>query len=442
MVALTQGGSRPAVGRRPKPRRRTELGLLAMAALVIVAAYLLASLGLSHGLPPHVVGFLVLILVLALAAHLATRRFAPAANAVVLPVAFLLNGLGWVMIARLDSHLAANQALWSILGVALYVATLAVIRSSRDLERYRYLLALAGILLLLLPLAPVIGESINGARLWVHAGPVSFQPVELAKIALVLFFASYFVEKRELLATPTARIGGRLLPDPRAFGPFLAAFGFCMLAMVAERNVGFALLIFVIFLAMLWMAAGRFTYLVLGAALFALGTFVGAHVFSQVGERISVWLDPWAHATTTGYQLIQAEYALGSGGLTGTGLGLGHPGFVPVVYSDFIFTAFGEELGLLGTTVIVAAFVAMVGAGMRIALRARSEFAKLAASGLTTVLGFQAFFIMAGDVRLLPLTGVTLPFVAYGGSSLVANYLLLALLVRVSDEGERSDELR
>jgi cell division protein FtsW (lipid II flippase) len=288
--------------------------------------------------------------------------------------------------------------------------------------------------LLLLPLAPKLGQNINGARLWVRLGPVTFQPVELAKIALIIFFASYFVEKRELLTLPTVRIGNRLFTDPRPFGPVVLAWGFSLLVMTAERDVGFSLLIFVLFISMLWMATGRVTYLVVGAVLFVIGAILAAHLFGHVHDRITVWLDPWKYANGIGYQVVQSQYGLGSGGLVGSGLGLGHPTLIPVASSDFIFAAIGEEMGLLGTVGIVMAFLMLVGASLRTALGAKSDFAKLLAAGITAAIGFQAFFIMAGVVRLLPLTGVTLPFVAYGGSSLVANYILIALLMRVSDE--------
>lgn len=407
-----------------------------LSAIVTGFAYALAALGLKGKLGTNAPEMLAMVIALSFVAHLANRRLVPHADAILLPTASLLNGLGWVMIDRLDPHLALHQAVWTVVGVCAYIATLVIVRHTRELERYRYLLAVAGVGLLILPLVPVIGQSINGARLWIRLGPVTFQPVEVAKIFLVLFFASSFSEKRELLARPTARVGNHLLPDPRVFGPIVLAWGFSMLAMTAERNVGFALLIFVLFLSMLWVATGRVAYLGVGAALFGLGAIIGSILLPQVNERISVWLNPWATANGTGYQIVQAQYALGSGGLTGTGLGLGHPGSIPVVVSDFVFAAFGEEMGLLGTSILVIAFLVILGAGLRIALRARSDFAKLVAAGLAAVVGFQAFFIMAGIVRLLPLTGVTLPFVAYGGSSLVANYGLLAVLMRISGEGE------
>src|SRR5579884_1348031 len=412
--------------RQALPRRSTELGLLALAAGFTVFAYILASLGRTASIPANVGPFLV--------AHIATRRLAPHASPVLLPLAAFLNGLGYVFIARLDSHLAGLQAAWTAFGVMAYVVTLFAIRRTQLLERYRYLIALAGIVLLLLPLAPHVGQNINGARLWVRLGGLTFQPVELAKICLAVFFASYLVEKRDLLATPTSRIGNLLVPDPRPFGPVLLMWGLSMLVMTAERDVGFSLLIFVLFVACLWISTGRAAYLGVGLVLFVIGALAASRLFSHVHDRITVWLNPWPHADTIGYQAVQALYAMGSGGLAGTGLGLGRPQLIPVVASDYIFAAIGEELGLLGTTLVIFAFVLLVGTGLRIALRSRSDFSKLLAAGIATILGFQAFFIMAGVVRLLPVTGVTLPFVAYGGSSLLANYVLLGLLVRISDE--------
>jgi len=427
----------------PHARRRTELGLLVLGTLIVVCCYVLASVGTTSKIPPNLGWFLAILLGLSVVAHMANRLYAPDANPVLLPIATLLNGMGYVMIARIDQHLARLQAAWTAVGVAAYLLTLMFIRRSRDLDRYRYLLLLAAVALMLAPLVPHLGRTINGARLWIYIGPVNGQPVELAKLALCIFFASYFTERRELLSVPTYRIGDRLVLDPRPLGPILVAWGFAMLVLAAERDIGFALLIFVLFIAMLWLATGRALWLVAGLALFALGAFISSRLFWQVHQRVTAWLDPWQHASGSAYQLVQGLYGMGLGGLIGTGLGYGYlqsngtlPTF-PFPYSDYIFASFGEEMGLLGTSLIVFAFVLMVGAGLRIAQQARSEFSKLAAAGLTLILGMQAFFIMAGIVRLLPLTGITLPFMAYGGSSLVANYILIALLMRISDEGGR-----
>jgi len=432
--------------RGPNPRRRTELGLLILSTLIIVAAYVLAAAGTTAKIPDDLGPFLAIVLGLAVAAHIANRLYAPDANPVLLPLVSLLNGLGYVMIARIGPpHIATAQAGWTAVGVGAYIITLMVIRRSRDLDRYRYLLLLAAVILMLSPLVPHLGLPVgtvdDNVKLWIRIGPFSGQPVELAKLALCIFFASYFAEKRELLSVPTFRLGNRLVLDPRPLGPILLAWGFAMLVLGAERDIGFALLIFVLFIAMLWLATGRGLYVVVGLVLFVVGALVASHLFSQVDARVENWLHPASRYNLKpggSYQLLQGLYGMGTGGLTGTGLGFGILGQIPEVNTDYIFAAFGTEMGLLGTTVIVFAFTLIVGTGLRIAQTARSEFAKLLAAGLTVILGLQAFFIMAGIVRLLPLTGITLPFMAYGGSSLVANYVLIAILMRVSDEGERA----
>jgi len=419
--------------RRPKPKRRTELGLLVFGSLIVVATYVLASVGTTSKIPANLGPFLGVMLGLALVAHVANRVYAPDANAVLLPIATLLNGLGYVMLARIAQHWAQAQAGWTAVGVGAYVVTLAVVRRSRDLDRYRYLLLLVAVVLMLSPLIPHLGQNHNGARLWVGVGPINGQPIELAKLALCIFFASYFVEKRELLSVPTLRVGNRLMLDPRPLVPILVAWGFTMLVLGGEDDIGFALLIFVLFMAMLWLTSGRWNYLALGAVLFVAGAFAADRLFSQVNVRVSEWL----HPQPTG-QIMAGLYGMGTGGLLGTGLGFGDVRVIPEVHSDYIFTAFGTEMGLLGTASILFAFMLLIGAGLRTAQTARSEFAQMVAAGLTVILGFQALFIMAGIVRLLPLTGITLPFMAYGGSSLVANYVLIALLMRISDEGERA----
>ena len=352
-----------------------------------------------------------------------------------LPLAALLNGLGYVMIARLDHKLAGLQALWTAFGVAAFIATLFIVRRARDLERYRYTFALIGIGLLLLPMVPGIGQNINGNRIWIRVAGSSFQPGEVAKIVLVIFFASYFVEKRELMSVATRRIGPVMVPDIKYFGPVLLAFLVALGVIFREHDLGSALLFFTLFIVMLWVATARTFYLGVGGVLFAFGAWFSYQTMNHVHQRVANWLNPWTHSTTTGYQVIQSWYALAAGGLAGTGLSLGSPQRIPAVATDFIFAAIGEELGLLGTTAIIAAFLLIVGAGLRIAARADSPFEKLLAAGLSTIIGVQAFIIIGGNIRLVPLTGVTLPFVSYGGSSLIANYVLLALLMRISDSG-------
>jgi cell division protein FtsW (lipid II flippase) len=424
-----------------KARRRTELGLLVAASVIVIAAYTLMILGNTSKIPNDVGPLLAGILVLGGVAHLANRIWAPSALPIILPIAFLLNGIGYVMITRIDlgvgTDYAPLQAAWTAAGVLVYVLTLALVRRSRDLDRYRYLLLAVGVILLLLPLIPHFGANINGARLWVKVGSFQFQPVELAKIVLCIFFASYFAEKRELLSIPTARFRNRLVLDPRPVVPILLAWAFAIGVMSLEHDIGFSALLFTVFIGLLWVTTGRTGYLVLGVVLFAIGSYLASRYFYQTHIRVETWIDPWRILPQDpGLQLRQAWYSLGSGGIGGTGLGLGAGAYtIPVPQADFIFAIIGEEMGLFGSTMVVVAFLLLVGAGLRIAQAARSEFAKLVAVGLTMTIGFQAFFIIGGVVRLLPLTGVTLPFVSYGGSALVANYVLIALLMRVSDEG-------
>ena len=428
------------VRRGVKARRRTELGLLVAAGVIIVATYILMILGNTAKVPSDLTPLLISILALGGVTHVANRVFAPDANAVVIPIIFLLNGLGYVMISRIDlgtgRHYAPLQAAWIAGGVAAYVITLFVIRRTRDLDRYRYLLLTGGVILLLLPLVPGIGANIYGARLWIQVGSFEFQPVELAKIVLCIFFASYFADKRELLTIPTARFGNRLVLDPRPLVPIVLAWGFAILIMSLEHDIGFSALLFTLFIGMLWVTTGRTGYLVLGLVLFGIGAYVTSKYFNQTHVRVEDWLNPWRLANGSGRQLVQSWFAMGSGGIGGSGLGLGVGAYlIANSRTDFIFAVIGEEMGLLGSTMVVVAFLLLVGAGLRIAQSARSEFAKLVATGLTLIIGFQAFFIIGGIVRLLPLTGITLPFVSYGGSALIANYVLIALLMRVSDEG-------
>ncbi|MCU1489754.1 MAG: cell cycle protein [Acidimicrobiaceae bacterium] len=454
LPAATLPADAPSTGRRggrvrrPKPRRRAELGLLLVGAVAVLFATLLESLAKTNALPSHVVSFIVGLALIVLYIQAVNRRLVPDADPLLLPVALLLNGIGYVMIERIVPTSAGQQVAWTVIGLGVYTLLLLIVRRSRDLERYRYLMAAVAFLLLVSPLFPVIGNSAanQGVKLWVAFHGIEFQPVEVAKLLLVIFFASYFVEKRELLTIPTRRIGNHLLPDLRAFGPIAVAGAMSLLVILGEHDIGFSLILFVVFLTMIWVTTGRWTYLAIGLALFVVATFLASHVLSQVNERIQVWLDPWKYATGIGDQPVQGELAFGRGGLFGTGIGLGTGGNtipgtfatqVPVAQSDYIFSIIGEELGLAGAAAVVLAYLLLVVSGFRAAVRARSEFAKLAAVGLTATLGFQAFFIMAGVVRLLPLTGVTLPFVSYGGSSLVANYALLALLMRISNEANQ-----
>ncbi|MEZ5381397.1 MAG: FtsW/RodA/SpoVE family cell cycle protein [Microthrixaceae bacterium] len=420
-----------------KARRTTELGLILLALVIIGAAYTLASLGSRASLPADVVPFLVMIVVLVLVAHLATRRLAPNADGIILPVVTLLNGLGYVFIARIDQDLAAKQAGWTAVGVMAFVVTLGLVRRVKDLATYGYTLLLAGLGLLLLPLIPGVGRTINGARIWVGLGPFSLQPAEFAKIALILFFATYLVNNRELLGLTNWRLGPLHLPAPKFLAPVLLAWSVALLIMIVQKDLGSALLFFVLFLAMMWIATERLIYPVVGGLMFAAGATAAWSQLGHVQDRVSAWMNPWDLAGGAGFQIVQGTYALAWGGMGGQGLGRGYgiQGLENAfVATDSIFVVIGEELGIFGSTGILAAFLLITGAGFRIAIRAEDPYHKLLAAGLTVSLSFQAFVILGGLLRVLPLTGITLPFLSYGGSSLVANYVLVALLIRTSDE--------
>lgn len=417
-----------------RSRRSAELGLMVLAVAITGGAYTLASLGQTASVPGDIGPFLAMIAVLFLGAHVAVRRLAPNADGLILPLVAVLNGIGYVFIARLKPELAALQATWTAVGIVAFVATLAVVRRARSLERYRYTFLFLALVLLVLPLVPGLGVQIRGARIWVALGPVSFQPGEFAKIAFALFFASYLVEKRELLSMATWPRFRPVLPDLKHLGPVLVAWGLAVMVMTAQKDLGSSLLLFALFMSMLWVATGRVAYPAAGAVLFGGAAYGAWTQFTHVQTRVSTWLNPWPDAQGGGAQVVQTWYALAWGGVAGTGIGLGRPDRVPVVESDFIFAAIGEELGLLGGTAILMAYLLLVGAGLRVAVQAENGFEKLLAAGLTALVGMQSFVILAGVTRLLPLTGVVLPFVSYGGSALVANYVLVALLIRVSDQ--------
>jgi cell division protein FtsW (lipid II flippase) len=418
-------------------RRNTELTLVLMAAVITAAAYVLASLGKNARIPQIIVPFLIALLMLLIIAHLANRALAAGADATLLPLAALLNGLGYVVIARLSDRLASLQTTWAFISIIAYVAVLLLVQRASDLARYKWTFLFLGAGLLMLPLVPGIGETFGGARIWVSIGPVNFQPGEFAKILLALFFAGYLAERRELIAAGTWKVGPFHLPEPRHLLPVLLAWAFAVVVMVAEKDLGSSLLFFTLFVVMMWVATERAAFLVIGLVLFAGAAYLAWTMFAHVQTRVTIWRNPWPQYQGKGYQVIQAMFALADGGVSGTGLGLGSPTKIPEVKNDFIFAAIGEELGLIGATAVLIAFVLIIGAGLRIAVRNERPFEKILATGLTAILGVQAFIIVGGVIRVVPLTGITLPFVSYGGSSLLANYVLLALLIRMSDSAAR-----
>ncbi len=423
-------------------RRASELGLGVLAVIVAAFGYALVELAQKPSVPADLWVIFVAVLGLFVVAHLAVRRLARQADPVLLPIAALLNGLGFVTVARLDSNLGRIQAIWTAISVVAFVLTLLFVRRIRTLERYRYTFLLFGMIALLLPLAPGIGKTINGARLWVGVGPVNFQPGEAAKVLLVLFFAAYLVDKRELLARGTRRLGGLLLPEIRHLGPLLVVWGISILIMVRETDLGQAMIVFALAGVMLYVATDRAAYTLFALVLFVGASFAAYELFSHVQSRVVVWLDPFKYANDKGYQLVQGLFGFAAGGFSGTGLGLGNPKVIPNVATDFVFAAIGEELGLIGTVAILIALLLFVGTGLRIAMRAEQPFPKLFAAGLTTIIGLQSFVIIGGVTRTIPLTGVTLPFISYGGSSLVANWVILALLLRISDDNARGGAAR
>ena len=425
--------SREAI--RVRPQFGAALAFTILALVLSIGAYVVAGLGKRGHVPVTIVLYGSIFAVGYLVAFLVIRRVAPLADPALFPTAGVLTGLGFAMIFRLSGGLAAEQATWVAVGLAAFCGTLLLVRDHRQLDAYTYTIGLLGIGLLLLPIVPGIGRTINGARLWVSLGPIGFQPSEIAKVLLVVFLASYLNAKKELLQVATARLGPLRLPAAKHLAPVLVAWATSLAVLFLQRDLGASLLYFGIFVVMLWVATGRAAYVVIGAILFIVGAWLGYLAFSHVQLRVDVWLhalDP-KKVFEQGYgQVAQAQFGMATGGLVGTGLGRGSPGLVPFASTDFIFAAFGEELGLLGTTALLLLYVVLVGKGIAIALRSSDGFGKLLAAGLATIIGLQTFVIVGGVTRVIPLTGVTLPFVSYGGSSLVANFVLLALLVRVS----------
>jgi cell division protein FtsW (lipid II flippase) len=417
-------------------RPRTRFGLLILAVAGSLVAYALQGLGLHGEVPRNLAVYSVLFAGASLGGWFVIRYAARSADPALYPVAVLLGGLGLAMLYRLMDErgridIARDQAMWLLIGLACFALTLVIVRDIRQLDAYTYTIGLAGIVLLLLPIVPGIGYSINGARLWVNLGFLQFQPAEFGRVLIVIFLASYLSQRRELLAAGVGRFG---LPRVKDLGPLLLAWGTSLAVLLLERDVGASLLLFGVFVVMMWVATGRSSYLLLGIVLFAVGAYIGWLALPHIQERVVIWfhaLDP-KNVNGIGYQLAQGWFAFASGGMVGTGLGLGSPTFIPYVGSDFILAAFGEELGMLGVAAILLLYLVLIGRGLRIGLERQDTFGKLLAVGLTTVIGLQVFTIAAGVLRLIPLTGVPLPLVSYGGTSRVATFVILALLVRAS----------
>ncbi len=358
----------------------------------------------------------------------------------ILPIVATMAGLGLIVIQRLHpvlerrglSGIAQKQVIFLGLGLLLMWATIALFRQFHLLRRYKYLIGFTAIGLMVLTMLIGVGDETHGARLWIYLGPFSVQPGEIVKLLLVFFMAAYLDDKRELLAS-SYRLGPFHLPPIPYLLPLALMWGLSLMVVVVQNDFGSALLFFTIFLTMLYVASGRILYVIGGLLAFVVGSY-GAYLLApHIGDRVTIWLNPWVDPNATGWQPIQAQYALASGGLFGTGLGYGSPGYVPEFQTDFVFAVIGEELGLLGTLAVLALFLLLTYRGLYIALRAADGFMRLVAVGLTTILAMQSLIIIGGVVRLIPLTGITLPFISYGGSSLLTNFILVGLLLYISD---------
>ncbi|NUS43346.1 MAG: FtsW/RodA/SpoVE family cell cycle protein [Mycobacteriaceae bacterium] len=441
------GGFAPAPV--PSTRRGSELALLLAASAIVATALVIVDLAQEQTLRWEIGKYLLSYLVLLAVAHLAIRRFAPFADPLLLPIVALLNGLGLVLIHRLDlsdrqnamdlgkpipSPDANQQLMWTAASVAVLVLLLMLLKDYRTLARYSYTLGLAGLILLLIPIAlPDSISRTNGAKLWIRLPGFSLQPGEFAKILLIIFFAAVLVAKRELFTVAGRKVLGMELPRPRDLGPILLVWLVSLAVLAFETDLGMSLLVFTTVLVMLYVATERVGWLVIGAVLLVISYLVANAMLSHVQVRTQTWLHPFDDYTNTGFQIGQAMFGLATGGLAGTGLGSGRPGQVPFAKTDFIIATIGEELGLIGLAAVLMLYLVFALRGMRTALAVRDSFGKLLAAGLAVTLAVQVFVVVGGVTKLIPLTGITTPFVSYGGSSLLSNYLLLALLIKISD---------
>jgi len=430
----------------PRKRRGAEFMLTLLAVIIGLGAYAAVGLGVDGRLPAGTYKLGIALIIVAVATQIIVRRVAPYADPVLVPIALCLNGLGLAMIYRIDlactdgtcgdySTHANSQLVWTGIGIIAFAAVMFLVRDHRLLQRSTYTFGLAAIILLMLPLLPVIGREINGSRIWIHLGPMSFQPGEAAKVCLAIFFAGYLVVKRDALALAGRRFLGLDLPRGRDLGPILGGWLISVGILVFQRDLGSSLLFFGLFVVMLYIATERPGWIVVGGLLFAAGTWFGYTAFHHVQTRFATWLHPFTH--DEGYQLKTGLFGLAHGGVLGTGWGQGSPQLTPFSFSDFITTSVGEELGLTGLMAILLLYGLLVERGLRISLVCRDAFGKLLAAGLAVSMALQVFVVVGGVTRLIPLTGLTTPFMAQGGSSVLMNWVIIALLVRISDQVRR-----
>jgi len=430
----------------PRTRRNVELVLLLLAVGITLLAWVNVDLGVNETVPTQLATVGGGLLVLAVGFHLVLRWRAAYADPILLPIATLLNGFGLVMIHRIDLSQgrtgldsdAARQLLWTGLAVVLAAVVILVLKDHRMLRRKTFTAMAIGLALLLLPLLPVLGQTVYGSRIWIRVGPLSFQPGEIAKLALTVFFAGYLVQVRDVLSLAGRRVLGFTFPRGRDLGPILIAWLTSLAVLVFEKDLGSSLLFFGLFVAMLYVATERVGWIAIGLLLFAGGAYLAFRLFGHVQERVALWLDPFAPASLEqSDQLAKGIMGMAAGGLFGTGLGQGRPWMVAFANSDFIFTSFGEELGLFGVFALLVLYALFVERGLRTALGVRDGFGKLLATGLAFSVGLQVFVVIGGVTRVIPLTGLTTPFMSLGGSALLANWTLMAVLLRVSDQARR-----
>jgi cell division protein FtsW (lipid II flippase) len=435
----------PARRERTQGLRNMELGFLLMAYVIVLGALLQVQLGVNGSFDWHVVALFGGLMALTIGVHVVLRFRAPRADPFLLPIATVINGLGITMIYRLDladdpsapGSQALSQIVYTGIAIAIAIAVLIGLRNHRWLQRYTYLFGAISLVLLVLPLVPGLAATGANARVWISVGPFNFQPGEIAKITLAVFFAGYLVTARDALSMVSRKFLGLRLPRMRDLGPILIVWAFCMGVLVFQRDLGTSLLYFGLFLVMIFVATGRISWIIIGLLLFIGGGTVAAMNMSYVGNRIYAWLHPFDSALYEAdggsFQLVQGLFGLGNGGLIGTGLGQGRPDLTPLAESDFIISALGEELGLAGLFAILAMYFIIVARGLRIGHLGGDDFGRLLATGLSFVIGLQVFIVIGGVTRVIPLTGLTAPFLAAGGSSLVANWIIVAILLRLSD---------
>ncbi|MFI6509884.1 FtsW/RodA/SpoVE family cell cycle protein [Streptosporangium sp. NPDC050855] len=430
----------------PAKRRVAQLAMLAFAVAIVMLAYANVGLALDNQIPSGMLTYGLGLGGLMLAAYLVLARFAPWADPLILPLVTLINGIGLVIIYRLEASgmkgaSATNQLLWTAVGVVMFSLTLIVLRDHRALQRLTYTMGAVGLALLVAPLLPFIGREINGARIWIGVGGLTLQPAEFTKLALVVFFAGYLVAKRDVLALAGRRLLFIDLPRARDLGPVLITWGLSLGVLILQKDLGSSLLIFGTFIAMLYIATQRTSWVLIGILLFVGGAVLAGMLFNHVQQRFTVYLNPEDPALFDqvggSAQLMEGLFAMGEGGILGTGLGQGHPYEIPLAFSDFIFPAAGEELGLTGLMALLMVYALLVERGLRTSLTARDPFSKLLAGGLSFILAWQVFIIVGGVTNLIPLTGLVTPFMSQGGSALLANWILIALLVRMSDTARK-----